>query len=127
MAGKGIRAAKIADAGWPTLEQLIRQLGEDRLEIESGARRAIQTAAAHALVDVRKTLGLTQVQLAASAGMDQSRISRIERGDVTRVEVGTLAEYARALGGELELVLRIGDAAVRLAIEPDKRTTSKTA
>jgi len=127
MANKGKRAVESAGAVWPTLEQLIGQLGEDRLEIESGARRAIQATAAHALVDVRRARGLTQVQLATSAGMDQSRISRIERGDVTKVEVGTLAEYVRALGGELELVLRIGDAAVRLAIEPEKPTRSKTA
>lgn len=114
MAGKK-RTEVRPDAAWTTLDELLESLGEDRARIDAGARRAIQTTLAYELAQLRKARGLSQVQLAAAVGMDQSRISRIERGDVTRIEVGTLADYARALGGELELVVRIGELAVPLA------------
>ncbi|MHB0928519.1 MAG: helix-turn-helix domain-containing protein [Candidatus Nanopelagicales bacterium] len=99
---------------WPTLTELITALGEDRAAIEAGAREAIQVVLAHELAEVRRATGITQMQLASAIGVDQSRISRIERGDLSRIEVGSLASYARALGGDLELIVRIGDVAVRL-------------
>lgn len=114
MTSKKRETATAAGQKWSTLDELLTSLGEDREAIDAGARRAIQTTLAHELAQVRKARGLTQVQLAEASGMDQSRVSRIERGDVTRVEVGTLAEYARALGGELELVVRIGNVSVPL-------------
>lgn len=111
-------------SNWTTLDGLISALGEDRAAIDAGAQRAIQTTLAYELAQLRKACGLSQVQLAHAAGVDQSRVSRIERGDLNRVEVGTLAAYATALGGRLELNVRIGDVVVPLsAVESD--TTSK--
>jgi hypothetical protein len=57
------------------------------------------------LAALRGSQGWTQVQLAAKAGLSQSEVSRAEsRGDCL---VSTLARYARALGGELGLVVTI--------------------
>ena len=37
-------------------------------------------------------------------GVSQARISKIERGDISRNEVDTLRAYVTALGGRLEIV-----------------------
>lgn len=46
----------------------------------------------------RTRLGLTQVELEAASGVDQSVISRLERGSVTRPEFSTVIKLAKALG-----------------------------
>lgn len=53
------------------------------------------------LADIRKALELTQQQLAASLGLAQPGISRIE--NETDLFVSTLRNYVEALGGELEI------------------------
>ena len=55
---------------------------------------------------LRETLGLTQQDVAAAAGMQQSEVSRLERrGDY---HVSTLRRIVAALGGKLEIVVRLG-------------------
>ena len=57
------------------------------------------------LAALRGSLGLTQVQLAAKAKLTQSDVSRAEsRSDCL---VSTLDRYAKALGGELHLLVKI--------------------
>jgi predicted transcriptional regulator len=41
--------------------------------------------------------------------VSQSRISRIERGELDRTEISTVRSYIEALGGEVEIVARFGD------------------
>lgn len=41
-------------------------------------------------------------------GVSQARISKIERGDISRNEVDTLRAYVTALGGQLEIVADFG-------------------
>ncbi len=53
------------------------------------------------LAEIRKALELTQQQLAASLGLTQPGISRIE--NETDLFVSTLRNYVEALGGELEI------------------------
>lgn len=64
---------------------------------------------AHRLAELRKTYHLTQKDVAAELGIDQSRVSRIERGDLTHTELGTLAAFVEALGGKLEVNVRVGE------------------
>ncbi len=64
------------------------------------------------LADLREMAGKTQVGGAAEAEMAQAEISRIERREDHLVS--TLRRYVEALGGELEVVARIGDRTVRL-------------
>jgi XRE family transcriptional regulator, regulator of sulfur utilization len=66
---------------------------------EVAARRAVGAAVARA----RKASGLTQVQLASAASVQQAEVSRIERGHANPT-VSTLARIARATGSRLELV-----------------------
>jgi len=55
------------------------------------------------LILLRRKRGLTQRQLSARSGIQQSEISRIEGGRANPT-AATLAALARALGGELRIV-----------------------
>jgi predicted transcriptional regulator len=66
------------------------------------------------LADFRKALELTQVELAEILGVDQSNISRIERGKLNNTEVGTLQAYIEALGGSLEIRAKVGNKSLKL-------------
>jgi ribosome-binding protein aMBF1 (putative translation factor) len=84
-------------------------------ELEAETRRAGPAAVAHAealkaqyklaveLILLRKQRGLTQRQLSARTGIQQSEISRIEGGRANPT-AATLATLARALGAEVRVV-----------------------
>lgn len=64
---------------------------------------------AHKLSEVRRRHGLRQEDLAERLHISQPRVSSIERGDIDQSHVATLRAYAEALGGELEVAIRLGD------------------
>ena len=65
-----------------------------------------------ALSELRRSLGVTQDQLAKLLDVRQAAVSKLEgREDVL---LSTLSAYVGALGGTLEVVARFGDQAVRL-------------
>lgn len=55
------------------------------------------------LSKARKARGLTQKKLSELAGVKQSAISRIERGDVN-IRLGTLAKLSAALNKKMQVV-----------------------
>ncbi|GAB3651896.1 hypothetical protein GCM10027589_09030 [Actinocorallia lasiicapitis] len=59
------------------------------------------------LSERRKVLGLTQVEVAERMGVTKSRVSQIERGEVSTVEA--IARYVQALGGQLQISAVFGD------------------
>ncbi|MCR5034682.1 MAG: helix-turn-helix domain-containing protein [Clostridia bacterium] len=59
---------------------------------------------ANAVSEARSKAGFTQSQLAAATGIDQSDISKIERG-VSNPSVNTLSRIADALGADLQIVI----------------------
>lgn len=63
-------------------------------------------AAASAVASARALSGISQKQLAAMTGIDQSDISKIERG-VANPSVSTLERIAKALGGQLAINIAI--------------------
>ena len=63
-------------------------------------------ASAHAVSSARAAAGLSQKQLSSLTGIDQSDISKIERG-VSNPSVLTLDRIARALGGKLIISIDI--------------------
>ena len=63
-------------------------------------------AAACAVAAARALSGMSQKQLAAAAGIDQSDISKIERGEANP-SVNILERIARALGGQLTIQIAI--------------------
>ena len=56
-------------------------------------------------LELRKKRKMTQRELAAAAHIDQSEISRLEKG-VANPTLATLESLVRALGGELRIVER---------------------
>ena len=77
--------------------------------IKQGAERMIAASRAHRLAEIRRRQHVTQVDIAKTMGITQARVSRIERGELQRSEVETLAAYVRALGGKLKIVADFGD------------------
>lgn len=67
---------------------------------------ACHQAAASAVASARAVSGLSQKQLAALTGIDQSDISKIERG-VANPSVSTLERIAEALGGKLAIHIAV--------------------
>ena len=61
------------------------------------------------LAQMRKDAGITQVQLAHTLGVNQSRISAIEHGDLDTMALSTIRAYVEALGGKLRLAAEFGD------------------
>lgn len=71
----------------------------------------LQTASAHAVAAARAKAGVSQKRLSELTGIDQSDISKIERG-VANPSVATLERIAKALSGQLDIkiVLPAADA-----------------
>lgn len=78
----------------------------------SRSKRSTPAPEALTLAELRRLRGLTQVEAAAGAGMDQSELSKAERREDHRLS--TLRRYVEALGGELEVFARFGSKRVRL-------------
>lgn len=78
----------------------------------SRSKRSTPAQEVLTLADLRRLRGLTQVEVAAAAGMDQSELSKAERR--TGHRVSTLQRYVEALGGRLEVFARFGSKRVRL-------------
>lgn len=61
----------------------------------------------HRLAERRKALGLSQTEVADKMGVTKSRVSQIERGEVSTID--TIARYVQALGGQLQVSAVFGD------------------
>lgn len=97
--------ARAADLTWDTEKRTARRarMREEMLASVSGSQ----------LAEIRVQLGLTQIQLAETAGLSQARISQIENGNTTSLE--NLRAYVAGLGGRLEIVARIGNIHLNIA------------
>lgn len=73
-------------------------IGKELIPIHSASSQAVTAARARA--------GLSQKQLAALTGIDQSDISKIERG-MANPSVATLERIAKALGGRLSIQIEM--------------------
>lgn len=85
-------------------------------------RDAAQAAAAerreayvrgYQLAEMRKSAGLTQAQVADILGVSQARISKIEHGEVSGIDI--VRAYVAALGGTLDIVATLGDRSWKVA------------
>lgn len=82
---------------------------EDEAEVARRGGQMLAEERAHRLAEARKRRHLTQRELAGVMGISQARVSAIERGQIDRTELSTLAAYVAALGGKLEIVADFGD------------------
>ena len=86
---------------------------DDRPAVEEAHQRRVLAVRAEYLTEIRKRAGLTQAEVAEAMGVSQQRVSAIENGSVA--ELSTLADYIRALGGELKVIADFGDSWRRVA------------
>lgn len=94
---------------WDDLVEDFAFTSDEQEQIRAGADQMIAQVRAHRLAEVRKRQHATQVEVAAAMGISQARVSRIEKGQLERSEVDTLAAYVKALGGRLKIVAEFGD------------------
>jgi DNA-binding transcriptional regulator YiaG len=80
------------------------------------ARKKMHDAVqAERLADIRKAHGhARQADVAAIMGVSQARVSKLESGDLSRTELGTLQSYVAALGGSLRIVAVFGESSIEL-------------
>jgi transcriptional regulator with XRE-family HTH domain len=62
---------------------------------------------------LRKATGQTQGQLAQVLGVTQARISKIEHGEISSIDV--IRAYVGALGGTLDIVATLGERSWKVA------------
>lgn len=74
---------------------------EQRSESETRAQVALLNLT---LSEIRKSLNLTQEEVADKLGVVQSALSKIEHQD--DIQVSTLSRYIKSLGGSLKIVAR---------------------
>jgi predicted XRE-type DNA-binding protein len=70
---------------------------------------------AYRLRQLRQARLARQADVAAAMNVSQSRVSRIEAGDISHAEMGTLSAYVSALGGVLRVSADFGDETLVLA------------
>ena len=85
--------------------EVVAELGEEAIA-EARVRNQAYIDA-YRLAERRTALGLTQTDVAERMGVTKGRISQIERGDVSTVDV--IARYVQALGGHLQVAAIFGD------------------
>jgi predicted XRE-type DNA-binding protein len=93
-------------------------VAQDRVDLKrvEKARTEMHAAVqAHRLAEIRKALGhARQAEVAALMGVSQARVSKLESGDLSHTELGTLQSYVAALGGHLRIVADFGESSVEL-------------
>ncbi len=76
-------------------------------DVAAEKTRLLTHVRAHRLAEVRKRRGLTQREVAAAMGITVGRVSQIEAGDISGIDL--LDRYVTAIGGLLEIVANFGD------------------
>lgn len=96
---------------WAEVRQAhVEAIGEDR--VAAGVAQLLSRARAQRLAEIRKRLGFTQRDVAQAMSVSVGRISQIESGDVSGIDV--LDRYVLALGGRLEIMATFGDEHLRV-------------
>ena len=97
---------------------MARQVSElrSRMSPQSRARaeaRALAMLAEMPLAELRRARGMTQTALAERLHVQQPSIARLERR--TDMYLSTLRGHIEAMGGQLEVIARFPDGAIRIS------------
>jgi DNA-binding XRE family transcriptional regulator len=87
-----------------TLDEIMDTLPKRRRERIDARYREIKDEV-ESLQELRKAAGKAQAEIAASLKIKQPSVSKIEKQ--TDMYLSTLRSYVEAIGGELELVIRL--------------------
>ena len=105
---------KKIESKWISLEEFRKEFPVDPKRLKRGVQKVLARLDGVKLAELRQAKRLTQAQMAKKLKIDQSNVSRIERGSFDAIEVHTLRRYVEALGGELEIRVKIDDVSQRL-------------
>ena len=103
---------------WSDVKDKARALdsrtAEDQAAGKAAARERREAyVGGHQLAEMRATAGVTQAELAHALGVSQARISKIEHGEISGIDV--VRAYVAALGGSIDVVARLGDRSWKVA------------
>ncbi len=90
---------------------------------ERASRRAQELLQELLLSEIREMTGKSQQQVAKAIGIKQPSLSKLERQ--SDMQVSTLRKIVKALGGELEVIARFPNRAVK--IEQFDKPTARSA
>lgn len=99
---------------WWEMANKYRKL-RDRLSTEQLSRAEMQAKEMMAemlLAEIRKSVGLTQEELAATLGIAQPSLSKLENQE--DMQVSTLRRLIQSLGGELEIIAHLPRGDIRI-------------
>lgn len=86
----------------------------ERAESKQAARERLDSyVRGHQLAEMRKAAGVTQAELAGMLKVSQARISKIENGEISGIDI--IRAYVTALGGTVDLVATLGDRTWKVA------------
>jgi DNA-binding XRE family transcriptional regulator len=97
-------------AGHRNINVLREKMGPKR--VAKAKARARKFQAEMLLTELRKLEGVTQVELARKLGIKQPAISQLEQQD--DMQISTLQRMVQALGGVLEITVRLPGGEYRL-------------
>ena len=70
---------------------------------------------AYGLAEIRRNHSrVRQSDVATLMGVSQARVSKLERGDLTRTELGSVQAYITALGGSSRVLAEFGERRIEL-------------
>ena len=95
-------------------DEIRRSWNLNEKRVRKGVRKLMALVEGVKLAELRQVKRLTQAQMAKKLKIDQSNVSRIERGSFDPIEIRTLRRYVEALGGELEIRVKIDQISQRL-------------
>lgn len=83
--------------------------------IDEGKQRAVGEIVSFRLAELRRVLGVTQVELAEMIGKSQSAVSQIEHGEIG-LSIETLRSIVHQLGGGVEIAAVFDDRRVLIDV-----------
>lgn len=83
-------------------------------QADTSRKELHEAVQAQRLADIRKAQGRRQSDVADLMGVSQARVSKLESGDLSHTELGTLQSYVAALGGSLRVVAEFDQRTVEL-------------
>lgn len=95
--------------------EAIEQGRADPARADTTRKEMRDAVRAHRLSEIRRALGHSrQADVAELMGVSQARVSKLESGDLSHTELGTLQAYIAALGGHLRIVVAFDDNVIEL-------------
>jgi transcriptional regulator with XRE-family HTH domain len=112
------------------IEEIIAALPKERRSrIKKVSRQMAREMVAYAdsLAEVRRAFSKTQAEVGAGLGLPQNAVSQLEKRKDMRLS--TLARYVGALGGELDVIIRLKDGSemVLKGVGDERKTSQREA